>query len=50
VALGAGHGLAARRVVAIVDEIRAALADWPRFAGEPGVSAEPAWMISEAHD
>jgi len=48
--LGARHGLAAHRVVAIVDEVRTAVADWPRFATEAGVSAASARLIAASHD
>jgi|SRR5665213_501980 len=48
--LGASHGLAAHRVVAIIDEVRTAVADWPRFAAEAGVSAASARMIAASHD
>ena len=47
--LGGKHGLPAHRVVAIVDEVRAAVADWPRLAAEGGVSRASARMIAAAH-
>jgi serine/threonine-protein kinase HipA len=37
-ALGRLHSLPGRGVDAIIDEVRAAVADWPRFAGDAGVS------------
>lgn len=41
-ALGARHGIAAKRIGGILDEVRAAVADWPSFAGECGVLASRA--------
>ena len=35
--LGKGHGISAKRVAAVIDDVRAALADWPIIAGEIGV-------------
>lgn len=35
--LGKGHGISAKRVAAIVDDIRSALADWPVHARNSGV-------------
>jgi serine/threonine-protein kinase HipA len=37
--LGKRHGQSARQINAIIDEVRAALADWPRHAADTGVSA-----------
>ena len=48
--LGASHGLAAKRVAAIVDQARAAVAAWPRFAVEAGVSRASLRMIAAAHE
>lgn len=35
--LGQNHGLTAKRTTAIIDDVRAAVADWPRQAAETGV-------------
>lgn len=35
--LGARHGIARRRIIEIVEAVRAALGDWPRHARETGV-------------
>jgi serine/threonine-protein kinase HipA len=47
--LGPKHGLGAKLVAAMIDEARAAVAAWPRFAAEAGVSHASARMIAEAH-
>ena len=49
VSLGGQHGLAGNRVVAIVDEVRAAVADWLRYAATAAVSQASARMVVEAH-
>ncbi len=36
--LGKNHGIPAKRVTAAIDEVRAALADWPAHARDTGVS------------
>jgi len=36
--LGKRHGLGDREIDQLIDEVRGAVADWPRFAGEAGVS------------
>ena len=37
--IGKRHGLSARTIAAIINEVRAALSDWPRHAAELGVTA-----------
>lgn len=37
VALGRRHGLAERSIASVIDEVRGALAEWPRLSGELGV-------------
>ncbi|WP_374273831.1 type II toxin-antitoxin system HipA family toxin [Brevundimonas sp.] len=49
-ALGRRHGLSGRVIDTIVAEVRAAVADWPRFADELGVSRASRAEISTAHD
>jgi len=47
--LGETHGYNPRQVAVVIDEIRAAVADWPRFAKQAGVSAASAKAIGQAH-
>jgi len=47
--LGARHGLSPRAIDATIDEVRAAVDDWPRFAEAVGVSGASKTMIAEAH-
>ncbi|WP_372784663.1 type II toxin-antitoxin system HipA family toxin [Phenylobacterium sp.] len=47
--VGAPHGLDARRANAVIEEVRAAVADWPRHAGAAGVSAASTISIGAAH-
>jgi serine/threonine-protein kinase HipA len=47
--LGKSHGFDEKRVTAIIDEVRAAVADWPKFAGAAGVSAASRKSIGSAH-
>ncbi len=37
-ALGRRHGLAEREIAAVIDAVRAAVSDWPRFAEGAGVA------------
>jgi serine/threonine-protein kinase HipA len=37
-ALGKRHGVAQKRIIAIVEEVQSALANWARFASDCGVS------------
>lgn len=48
-ALGRRHSLPDRLIHATVDEVRAAVADWPRFADEAGVSKASRAEIATAH-
>lgn len=48
-ALGRRHSLPDRLIDAIIDEVRAAVADWPRFAVEAGVSKASRMEIATAH-
>lgn len=48
-ALGRRHGLADRSIDAIVDEVRAAVADWARFAEDTGVTRASRAEIVTAH-
>lgn len=47
--LGIRHGLTARQIRAIIDQVRAAVADWPRFADEVGVTRVSRTEIGTAH-
>lgn len=47
--LGKIHGVAAKRIAAIIDDVRAALADWPTHARETGVTESMA-AVSEGLD
>lgn len=49
VTLGRRHGLAKPLIDTIVDEVRAAVAEWPRFANEAGVSRASRTEILAAH-
>lgn len=46
-ALGVRHGIAPKRIAAIVEKVRATVADWVRFASECGVTASLAEINSE---
>ena len=48
--LGEKHSYNARQVAVVIDEVRAAVADWPKFATRAGVTAVSAKAIGEAHD
>lgn len=41
-ALGRRHGLPTRTIAEIIDTVRAAVKDWPRFASDAGVAASRA--------
>ena len=47
--LGARHGFNAGAVSAAMEQVRTAVADWPRFAAEAGVSPVSAREITAAH-
>jgi len=47
-ALGARHGLAKATMATIIEEARAAIVDWPRYAAEVGVSGSSTREIAEA--
>jgi serine/threonine-protein kinase HipA len=47
--LGIRHGFDAKRVIAAIDKVRAAVADWPKFAKLTGVSTGSTKMVSAAH-
>ena len=48
-ALGRRHSLPDRLIHTTIDEVRAAVADWPRFADEAGVSKASRAEIATAH-
>lgn len=47
--LGRRHGLPDRMINTIIDDVRAAVADWTRFANEAGVSRASQSEIQSAH-
>lgn len=47
--LGNRHGFDAKRVAASIDKVRAAVADWPKFAKLAGVSSVSTKMVRDAH-
>lgn len=47
--LGKGHGISAKRVAAVVDDVRSAIADWPVHSRETGVGVSLA-AVSEGLD
>ncbi len=47
--LGARHGLKPRQIAAMIDAVRAAISDWPKFARQAGVSAASAKTARQAH-
>lgn len=47
--LGRRHGLPDRLIDAIIEDVRAAVADWPRLADEAGVSRASKSEIQSAH-
>jgi serine/threonine-protein kinase HipA len=50
VSLGKKHGLDARRVNAVIEEVAAAVADWPVQARNAGVSKDSMKMVQQALD
>lgn len=48
--LGARHGLAKAKMATIIEEARAAIVDWPKYAAEAGVGASSTTEIAEALD
>jgi serine/threonine-protein kinase HipA len=48
--LGLRHGLSDRLIEEIIEAVRAAVADWPKFAQETGVTAGSRKMITTAHE
>lgn len=48
-ALGRRHSLSDRLIDAVIDEVRAAVADWPRFAEDAGVTRASRAEILAAH-
>ena len=49
IGLGERHSIPTRQIELVVDEVRAAVAGWPRFASDNGVSLGSAQAIGEAH-
>lgn len=47
--LGAKHGLDVASVSAVIDEVGAAVADWPRFARTAGVTRSSTASVRKAH-
>ena len=47
-ALGRRHGLTERSIAAVIDEVRGALAEWPRLSAEAGVTVSTA-EIAQRH-
>lgn len=47
--LGEKHSYHPKQVAAVIDEVRAAVADWPMFARQAGVTAASAKAIGRAH-
>jgi serine/threonine-protein kinase HipA len=45
-ALGKRHGIEARRAAAVIEEVRAAVADWPSYAKAAGVRRASAAVVS----
>lgn len=48
-ALGSRHRLSAQRVTAIIAEVEAGIANWPRFAAEAGLGKRTIAAIGKAH-
>jgi serine/threonine-protein kinase HipA len=48
--LGQRHGLSDRLIEEIIEAVRAAVAAWPKFARETGVTARSQKMITAAHE
>lgn len=49
-ALGRRHGLSNRVIDSVVEEVRAAVADWERFATEAGVTSRSRGEVLAAHE
>ena len=49
-AVGRRHGFKDRTIATTIDQVRAAVTDWPRFAKEAGVSNASRQAITSAHD
>jgi len=47
--LGEQHSFSAKQVADVIDEVRSAVAAWPKFASEAGVSAASTKAIGKAH-
>ena len=47
--LGTKHGLDAKRVTAVIEEVAAAVANWPGHAGIAGVTRNSAKLVRDAH-
>lgn len=47
--LGEKHSYTPKQVSAVIDEVRAAVADWPMFVKRSGVTAASAQAIGQAH-
>ena len=47
--LGRRHGLPDRLIATIIDDVRAAVSDWKRFAEEAGVTKASRAEIAAAH-
>jgi len=48
-ALGARHGFSRVAVATVIEEVRAAVSDWPRFAADAGVGVASTEEITAAH-
>lgn len=48
--LGAKHGFNVKRVAGVIDEVRAAVSDWPKGARAAGVSAASTKLVRDAHE
>lgn len=48
-ALGAKHGIGAKEVEAMVEEVAAAVGDWAKFAKDAGVTAGTTKLVADAH-
>lgn len=49
-ALGARHGLGAKEVQVMVEEVKAAVGDWVKFAKAAGVTSASTKFVASAHD
>lgn len=48
--LGERHGFNVKRVTAVIDEVRAAVTEWPKHTLAAGVSAASVSLVRESHD